>query len=120
MSDALGMIETRGLVAMTEAADAAVKAANVEIIGHQPAGSGLSCVIVRGEVAAVQAAVDAGAEAARRIGEVTSVHVIPRPHDEVQGGMNLTQMGRGKGRGRGGSSGRAAQAGTDPAGEPSA
>ena len=85
MGDALGMVETRGLVPMTEAADAAVKAANVEIVGWDRAGSGLSCLILKGEVSAVKAATDAAAAAAQRIGEVVSVHVIPRPHDELAG-----------------------------------
>ncbi len=80
---ALGMIETRGLVASIEAADAMVKAANVTIVGHRKAGGGLVSTIVRGEVGAVKAATDAGAVAANKIGEVVAVHVIPRPHDEV-------------------------------------
>ncbi len=83
MSYALGMVETRGLVPMTEAADAAVKAANVEIIGWDRAGSGLSCVLLKGEVSAVRSAIDAAAAAAQRVGEVASVHVIPRPHEEL-------------------------------------
>ncbi len=80
---ALGMIETRGIVASIEAADAMVKAANVTIVGHTKAGGGLVSTIVRGEVGAVKAATDAGAVAANKIGEVVAVHVIPRPHDEV-------------------------------------
>ncbi len=80
---ALGMIETRGIVASIEAADAMVKAANVTIVGHTKAGGGLVSTIVRGEVGAVKAAPDAGAVAANKIGEVVAVHVIPRPHDEV-------------------------------------
>ncbi len=80
---ALGMIETRGIVASIEAADAMVKAANVTIVGHTKAGGGLVSVIVRGEVGAVKASTDAGAVAANKVGEVVSVHVIPRPHDEV-------------------------------------
>ena len=80
---ALGMIETRGIVASVEAADAMVKAANVTIVGHEKAGGGLISTIVRGEVGAVKAATEAGAVAANKVGEVVAVHVIPRPHDEV-------------------------------------
>lgn len=80
---ALGMIETRGIVASVEAADAMVKAANVTIVSHTKAGGGLVSVIIRGEVGAVKASTDAGAVAANKVGEVVSVHVIPRPHDEV-------------------------------------
>jgi len=78
--EALGMIETKGLVAMIEAADAMVKAANVTLIGYEKIGAGFVTAIVRGDVAAVKAATDAGAAAARRVGELVSVHVIPRPH----------------------------------------
>lgn len=81
---ALGMIETKGLVASIEAADAMVKAANVSLIGKVHVGGGLVTVMVRGDVGAVKASVDAGAAAAERVGEVISVHVIPRPHDEVE------------------------------------
>ena len=81
---ALGMIETKGLVASIEAADAMVKAANVHLIGKQQIGSGLVTVMVRGDVGAVKASVDAGAAAAERVGELISVHVIPRPHNEVE------------------------------------
>jgi ethanolamine utilization protein EutM len=84
MGDALGMIETRGLVAMIEAADAMVKAANVTLVGWEKIGSGYVTVLVRGDVAAVRAAADAGAAAARRVGEVISVHVIPRPHPGLE------------------------------------
>jgi ethanolamine utilization protein EutM len=83
MMEALGMIETKGLVAMIEAADAMVKAANVTLIGYEKIGAGLVTAIVRGDVAAVKAATDAGAAAARRVGELVSVHVIPRPHSSV-------------------------------------
>ncbi len=83
--DALGMIETKGLVASIEAADAMVKAANVTLIGKEHVGGGLVTVMVRGDVGAVKASVDAGAAAAERIGELVSVHVIPRPHEEVEG-----------------------------------
>lgn len=81
---ALGMIETRGLVASIEAADAMVKAASVTIVGQTKAGGGLVTTLVRGEVGAVKAATDAGAVSANKIGEVVSVHVIPRPHDELE------------------------------------
>lgn len=81
---ALGMIETRGLVGSVEAADAMVKAARVTLIGKEVIGGGYVTVMVRGEVGAVKAAVDAGAAAARRVGELVSVHVIPRPHSEVE------------------------------------
>jgi len=81
---ALGMVETRGLVGAIEAADAMVKAANVTLIGRSQVGAGLVTVMVRGDVAAVKAATDAGAAAAGRVGELVSVHVIPRPHSEVE------------------------------------
>ena len=84
MQEALGMVETKGLVAMIEAADAMVKAANVTLIGYEKIGAGFVTAIVRGDVAAVKAATDAGAAAARRVGELISVHVIPRPHAEVE------------------------------------
>lgn len=83
MGDALGMIETRGLVGAIEAADAAVKAANVTLIGHEKVGGGLVTVLFRGDVAAVKAAVDAGSAAAQRVGELVSTHVIPRPHESL-------------------------------------
>ena len=82
--NALGMIETRGLVAAIEAADAMVKAANVTLIGKELVGGGLVSVLVRGDVGAVKAATDAGAAAADRIGELISVHVNPRPHSDVE------------------------------------
>ena len=82
--NALGMIETRGLVAAVEAADAMVKAANVTLVGKEMIGGGLVTVMVRGDVGAVKAATDAGAAAADRVGELVSVHVIPRPHSEVE------------------------------------
>ena len=81
---ALGMIETKGLVGSVEAADAMVKAANVRLIGKVHVGGGLVTVMVRGDVGAVKAATDAGAAAASRVGELVSVHVIPRPHNEVE------------------------------------
>lgn len=83
-SDALGMIETKGFVAAIEAADAMVKAANVNLIGYKKIGSGLVTVLVRGDVGAVQAATDAGVAAARNVGEVVSTHVIPRPHADTE------------------------------------
>ena len=82
---ALGMIETKGLVGSIEAADAMVKAANVTLIGKEQVGGGLVTVMVSGDVGAVKAATDAGAAAAGRVGELVSVHVIPRPHTEVEG-----------------------------------
>ncbi len=82
--EALGMIETKGLVASIEAADAMVKAANVVLIGKEYIGAGYVTMLVRGDVGAVKAATDAGAAAARRVGELISVHVIPRPHNEVE------------------------------------
>ncbi len=81
---ALGMIETKGLVASIEAADAMVKAANVHLIGKVHVGGGLVTVMVRGDVGAVKSATDAGATAAAKVGDLVSVHVIPRPHDEVE------------------------------------
>ena len=82
-TNALGMVETRGLVAAIEAADAMVKAANVQLVGKEQVGGGLVTVMVRGDVGAVKAATDAGAAAAEKVGELVSVHVIPRPHAEV-------------------------------------
>ncbi|CUK50489.1 BMC domain-containing protein [Listeria monocytogenes] len=82
-ANALGMIETKGLVGAVEAADAMVKAANVTLMGKEQVGGGLVTVMVRGDVGAVKAATDAGAAAAERVGELLSVHVIPRPHSEV-------------------------------------
>lgn len=82
--EALGMVETRGLVGAIEAADAMVKAANVSLVGYEKIGSGLVTVMVRGDVGAVKAATDAGAAAAQKVGEVVSVHVIPRPHTDTE------------------------------------
>lgn len=82
--EALGMVETRGLVGAIEAADAMVKAANVNLIGYEKIGSGLVTVMVRGDVGAVKAATDSGAVAAKKVGEVIAVHVIPRPHSDVE------------------------------------
>ena len=84
MSEALGMIETKGLVGAIEAADAMTKSANVALIGYEKIGSGLVTVMVRGDVGAVKAAVDAGACAAEKVGEFVSQHVIPRPHTDVE------------------------------------
>jgi ethanolamine utilization protein EutM len=91
--EALGMVECMGLVAMIEAADAMVKSANVQLVGYEKIDAGLVTAIVRGEVGAVRAAVDAGAEAARRIGTVTAVHIIPRPHSEVDDGIPVLHTG---------------------------
>lgn len=84
MGNALGMIETRGLVAVVEASDAMVKAADVEALGWQAVGGGLVTTVIRGDVAAVRAATEAGARAARAVGEVLAVHVIPRPHASLE------------------------------------
>ncbi|MEC8051896.1 MAG: ethanolamine utilization microcompartment protein EutM [Myxococcota bacterium] len=91
MADALGMIETRGFVGMVEAADAMVKAARVELVGYEKIGGGFVTSIVRGDVAAVKAATDAGARAAERVGELVSVHIIPRPHENID---NVLPLGR--------------------------
>ena len=84
MGEALGMIETKGLVGAIEAADAMTKSANVTLMGYEKIGSGLVTVMVRGDVGAVKAAVDAGACAAEKVGEIVAQHVIPRPHNEVE------------------------------------
>jgi ethanolamine utilization protein EutM len=94
-SGALGLIETKGLVGAIEAADAMVKAANVRVIGHKEIGGGLVTILIRGDVGAVKAATDAGAVAAAKAGEVVSVHVIPRPHEETE--EMLTALVRPKG-----------------------
>lgn len=86
---ALGMIETRGFTAMVEASDAMVKAAKVELIGYEKIGGGYVTAIVRGDVAAVRAAVDAGVRAAEKVGEIVSTHVIPRPHESVDNALPL-------------------------------
>ena len=95
---ALGMIETRGFTAMVEASDAMVKAAKVELIGYEKIGGGYVTAIVRGDVAAVRAAVDAGIRAAERVGEIVSTHVIPRPHENVDSalplGIKITKKGK--------------------------
>ena len=92
-SDALGMIETRGFAAMVEASDAMVKAAKVELAGYEKIGGGYVTAIVRGDVAAVKAALDAGSRAAERVGEVISTHIIPRPHANVD---EVLPLGRGR------------------------
>ena len=98
MADALGMIETRGFVAGVEAADAMVKAARVELVGYEKNyGGGYITVIVRGDVAAVKAATDAGKLAAQRVGELVSVHVIPRPHENID---SVLPLGRGPAAGK--------------------
>ena len=84
MSEALGMIETKGLVGAIEAADAMTKSANVTLIGYEKIGSGLVTVMIRGDVGAVKAAVESGAASASRLGELVATHVIPRPHDDVE------------------------------------
>lgn len=88
-SDALGMIETRGFTAMVEASDAMVKAAKVELIGYEKTGGGYVTAIVRGDVASVRAAIDAGLSAAEKVGEIVSSHVIPRPHANVDMALPL-------------------------------
>ena len=94
MDDALGMIETRGFAAMTEAADAMVKAARVDLVGFERIGGGYVTAIVRGDVAACRAAVDAGVRAAEKVGEVVSTHVIPRPHASVDSALPLGRGNR--------------------------
>ena len=88
-TDALGLIETRGFAAMVEASDAMVKAAKVELTGYEKIGGGFVTAVVRGDVAAVRAAVDAGTRAAERVGEIVSTHVIPRPHTNVDSALPL-------------------------------
>ena len=92
MSDALGMIETKGFIAMVEAADAMLKAARVELVGFEKIGGGYVTAIVRGDVAAVKAATEAGARQAERVGELVAVHVIPRPHKNLD---DVLPLGRG-------------------------
>src|SRR4029434_5502192 len=98
MGEALGMIEQRGLKDMMEAADAMVKAAKVNLVGWEKIGSGYVTAMVRGDVAAVRAATDAGAEAARRVGELIAVHVIPRPHQSLE---DVLPIGRAQAQGAG-------------------
>jgi ethanolamine utilization protein EutM/ethanolamine utilization protein EutN len=92
MQEALGMIETRGLTALIEACDAMVKAANVKLVGWEKIGSGYVTAFVRGDVAAVKAATDAGAAAAKKLGELVSVHVIPRPHSNLDEVLPIKEM----------------------------
>lgn len=89
MSDALGMIETKGFVGLVEASDAMVKAARVELVGYEKVGGGYVTATVRGDVAAVKAAVEAGARAAEKVGDLVSVHVIPRPHANIDAALPL-------------------------------
>ena len=91
-TDALGMIETRGFAVMVEASDAMVKAARVDLVGYEKTGGGYNTAIVRGDVAAVRAALDAGNAAAQKVGEVISIHIIPRPHSNVD---KVLPLGRG-------------------------
>ena len=93
MGDALGMIETRGFIGMVEASDAMLKAARVELVGYEKVGGGYVTAIVRGDVAAVKAATEAGARQAQRVGELVSVHVIPRPSGNLD---EILPLGRGK------------------------
>src|SRR6476659_224364 len=92
-TEALGLIETKGFAAMVEASDAMVKAAKVEIVGYEKIGGGYVTAIVRGDVAAVKAATEAGAKGAQRVGELVSVHVIPRPHDSIEDALPLGRGG---------------------------
>ena len=96
MADALGMIETKGFVGMVEAADAMVKAAKVELVGYEKIGGGYVTAVVRGDVAAVKAATEAGARAAERVGELVSVHVIPRPHSNIDLALPLGRQDKAK------------------------
>src|SRR5437762_247586 len=100
MADALGMIETKGFVGMVEAADAMVKAARVELVGYEKIGGGFVTAIVRGDVAAVKAATEAGQRAAERVGELVSVHVIPRPHTNIDLVLPLGRQDGGEGESR--------------------
>ena len=97
MADALGMIETKGFVGMVEAADAMVKAAKVELVGYEKIGGGYVTAIVRGDVAAVKAATEAGARGAERVGQLVSVHIIPRPHENIELALPLGRGDAGKG-----------------------
>lgn len=96
MADALGMIETKGFVGMVEAADAMVKAAKVELVGYEKIGGGYVTAVVRGDVAAVKAATEAGSRAAERVGELVSVHVIPRPHVNIDLALPLGRLEQAK------------------------
>ena len=96
MADALGMIETKGFVGMVEAADAMLKAAKVDLVGYEKIGGGYVTAVVRGDVAAVKAATEAGSRAAERVGELVSVHVIPRPHANVDLALPLGRLEQAK------------------------
>src|SRR5579859_1340584 len=96
MAEALGLIETKGFVGMVEAADAMVKAAKVELVGYEKIGGGYVTAIVRGDVAAVKAATEAGARSAERVGQLVSVHVIPRPHGNIDAALPLGRAEEGK------------------------
>jgi ethanolamine utilization protein EutM len=96
MADALGMIETKGFVGMVEASDAAVKAAKVELVGYEKIGGGYVTMVVRGDVAAVKAAIEAGARGAERVGELVSTHVIPRPHVNIDLVLPLGRLAQAK------------------------
>src|SRR3990172_4483407 len=96
MAEALGMVETRGFAAMVEAADAMVKAAKVDLVGYEKIGGGYVTAIVRGDVAAVKAATEAGQRAAERVGELVSVHVIPRPHQNIDLALPLGRADQAK------------------------
>jgi ethanolamine utilization protein EutM len=96
MADALGMIETKGFVGMVEAADAAVKAAKVDLVGYEKIGGGYVTMVVRGDVAAVKAAIEAGARGAERVGELVSTHVIPRPHANIDLVLPLGRLDQAK------------------------
>jgi ethanolamine utilization protein EutM len=98
MTEALGMIETRGFAAMVEASDAMVKAARVELVGYEKIGGGYVTAVIRGDVAAVKAATEAGARGAQRVGELVSVHVIPRPHENVDTALPLGRTPKGGGK----------------------
>lgn len=96
MADALGMIETKGFIGMVEASDAMVKAAKVDLVGYEKIGGGYVTAVVRGDVAAVKAATEAGARAAQKVGELVSVHVIPRPHDNIDAALPLGRQKKAK------------------------
>ena len=115
--EALGMIETKGFVGAVEAADAMVKAANVVLIGREYIGAGYVTVFVRGDVGAVKAATDAGAAAARRVGELVSVHVIPRPHRELEQVLEASGLISGNGTQLGGGESKRLTAGTQEDGK---
>ena len=93
LGEALGMVETRGLVGLIEASDAMVKAANVKLVAYEKIGCGLVTALVRGDVAAVKSATDAGAAAARRVGELVAVHVIPQPHGDLEDVLPIGKSG---------------------------